>query len=644
MTSIINKDTTPAHLFYILELDFSRDLFPDPLGGQWFTLATWTKEVRRSERGVEDVVSLQSFLLAPGAFANIYDRLEAIGNVIGGLGQPMGSITHEGEQKTYKYAPFHEFEIAFTSATAEPLVFARFTTSSTDLFINPDLWLFLELEEKTPSSGIWWDPKRGVEALRQRTTDGDNLEIVEIRITYLLKYLQARQLSLVIGHYRHLHLFNPSPNTIDLFTEGDVTLGCREQGTKAMVRSSRLQADFAYQDPLLRRRLDLWFEIKPPKIDVDDPWTEQPPFDPYVFTMPTRFGPVAPARWTHFHSSDGRTFEGEVCDFMTRIYFRQEVLTKYEGTAGFSIADDGSVSCHQYWSLSRSTARLGNELLTTAIGDFAEGVPFEEWPHWKQYAVDPPSSETVAALGQEQTVAAAVNSVVEVLTDLNAAFAVMSASLGATIPDLPWDGSIDSLAGRQLKWVYPIGVNDDEFLKRGTLASTLVLDALRPVSLRKFLGVFGDKLHLNDEKPPRPLGSRNLLQRVTLIAVLIEKLKPDVATIPMLVQQAEGKSRASERDLQVELEGYHRLVRDEFSPLAFLYDLRMHGGLAHHPNMTEAAAAAVRLGLPDKTWYRADYLRLLNLIADGIRRISGHLWNGAQTMSECNRQPLQMNL
>jgi len=81
-----------------------------------------------------------------------------------------------------------------------------------------------------------------------------------------------------------------------------------------------------------------------------------------------------------------------------------------------------------------------------------------------------------------------------------------------------------------------------------------------------------------------------------------------------------------------------RLVRDEFSPLAFLYDLRVHGGLAHHPNMTEAAAAAVRLGLPVKTWYRADYLRLLNLIADGIRRISGHLWNGAQTMSECNRQ------
>lgn len=66
---------------------------------------------------------------------------------------------------------------------------------------------------------------------------------------------------------------------------------------------------------------------------------------------------------------------------MDRVYFRQEVLTKYEGASGFEVGDDGSVSCHNYWGLVRSTARLGNELLATAIGDFAEGVPFEEWLH-----------------------------------------------------------------------------------------------------------------------------------------------------------------------------------------------------------------------------------------------------------------------
>src|SRR5260370_33557855 len=95
----------------------------------------------------------------------------------------------------------------------------------------------------------------------------------------------------------------------------------------------------------------------------------------------------------------------------------------------------------------------------------------------------------------------------------------------------------------------------------------------------------------------------------------------------MLVVQAEGKSKAREPDLQAELERSFRRVRDDFAPLAFLYDLRTHSGLPHPPNMPEAAAAAVKLGLPDKNWHRADYLRLLKLIRDSVDRISGHLWN-----------------
>jgi len=66
---------------------------------------------------------------------------------------------------------------------------------------------------------------------------------------------------------------------------------------------------------------------------------------------------------------------------------------KYQGSSGFNIMDDGSVRYLGYWGLDRSTSRIGNELLSTYIGDFAEGVPFEEWPHWKQYAVEPPSLE-----------------------------------------------------------------------------------------------------------------------------------------------------------------------------------------------------------------------------------------------------------
>jgi hypothetical protein len=634
VAAIINRNDAPSHLFNIPELDFSGDLFAERLGGPWFRLGAWTISRRRDERGVEDVVSRQSLLLASEYFAEVFDKLESIGNVIGNLGKPGSSVLYGGEEKEYKYTPFHRFEFPFASAVGEPLVFVHSSTSGIQLIINPDLWLFFELEEKTQGNGIWWwDPRRGVDALIQRVLDQGNLGVAEIRVDYLRKYLQARQMSLLVGHYRHLHLFDPSHSTIGAFVEEDVNLGSSEQGTKVIVQNWGFRQDIPSTPPFLQRRLHLWFEIRPQEIDVDDPWADQPSFDPYTFTLPTRVGPVAPARWKHFRHTEGRTFEGESCDFMSRVCFRQEVLTKYEGASGFDVGDNGSVSCQHYWGLVRSTARVGNELLTTAIGDFAEGVPFEEWPHWKQYAVEPPSPETAKALMQEQSVPDAVNFLVKALNTLNAAFAAMAVSFGVAIREPLWRGSLDSLAGRQLKWVYLATADDDEFLKRSTLVSTLVIESLVGASLRKLLSAMSRNLHMNDENPPRPLGSLKLLQRLTLIAVLIESFQPDIAGIPMLVRQAEGKAKhAGEPDLQAELEISHRRVRDECAPLAFLYDLRNSGGLPHAPNKAGAAAAAAQLGLPEENWHRTDYLGLLKRIAESVYQIIRHLDRATQVI------------
>jgi len=625
VAAIIDRNDAPSHLSSIPELDFSRDLFAERLSGPWFRLGAWTITPHRDERGVEDVISRQSILLGSECFENIFDKLESIGNIIGDLGKPVASVIHSGGQKEYRYAPFHRFEFLFASEVGEPLVFVRHTTTSVQLCINPDLWLFFGLEERSHGCGIWSDPRRGVDVLQQRVVDQGNLEVVEIRVKYLLNYLQARQMSLVIGHYRHLHLFDPLQTTIETFVKADVILGSAEQGAKAILQNWGLRQGIAASTPFLQRRLHLWFEIRPPEIDVNDPWAEQPSFDPYTFTLPTHVGPVAPARWKGFQHIEDRTFEGGLCDFMDRVYFRQEVLTKYEGSSGFEVADDGSVSCHHYWGLVRSTARFGNELLSTAIGDFAEGVPFEEWPHWQQYAVEPPSTETVEVLRQEQSVPEAVNSLVKALHTLNAAYTGLAASLSVgALPPL-WHGSLDSLAGHQLKWVYTSTADDDEFLKRATLISTLVIEALQPASLRKLLSSLGGNLHLNDENPPRPLGSRNLLQRLTLIAVLIENFQVAIGGIPILMRRAESKAtNEREPDLQSELEKSYQHVRTEFAPLAFLYDLRTYGGLAHTPNKARTATAAAQLGLPERNWRRIDYLRLLGLVVESIQQVSKH--------------------
>ncbi len=391
MTAIFNRYDAPAHLFNVPQLDFSNDLFAERLAGPWFRLGVWTVAHPRDERNVEEEVFRQSLLLSPQGFAEVFAKLESIGNVIGHLGEPGGSVFNRDGNEEYHYSPFHQFEFPFTRVVGEPLVFVHSDTSNIHLFINPDLWLFLELEEKAPGSGIWWDPKRGVDALQRRVIDQGNLKVVEIRTDYLLKYLRARQMSLVVGHYRQLLFFDPTQESVEAFVKEDLTLGSPEQGIKAILQNWGLRQDVPSRR-FLQRRLHLWFEIKPPEINIDDPWSEQPSFDLYTFTLPTRSGPVAPARWRSHQDNEGHTYESNICDFMDRIYFRQEVLTKYEGASGFDVKDDGSVSCY-HWGLVRSTSRLGNELLSTAIGDFAEGVPFEEWPHWKQYAVEPPSLE-----------------------------------------------------------------------------------------------------------------------------------------------------------------------------------------------------------------------------------------------------------
>ena len=511
---------------------------------------------------------------------------------------------------------------------------ALYGSKGARLFVNPDLWMFFELEEQTAGSGIWKDPKLGKEVLIQHQIDKGNLEVVEIRPDYLLKYLQARQNSLVIGHYRHLHFYDPPQAAIDAFNEEDIVLGSRNLGAKAIFQNWGLRNDIPGTAPFLQRRLHLWFEIKPPDINVEDPLAKEPPFDPYAFTFPTSVGSVAPARWSSLLESDEHKFKGKTCDFMDRIYFQQEVLLKYERLGGFKVADDGSVSCQHYWGLTRSTTRLGNELLSTAIGDFAQGVPFEEWPHWKQYSVEPPNPKTAKSLQQEGTIPEVVNSLVNELSKLNYTFSNVMRLFGVNAQELLWGGTLDSLAGRQLKGVYPADSDDDEFLKRATLLSTLVIEEFKPDLLRKVICSVGNNLHLNDETPPRPFGSRNLVQRLVLICVLIDKFRPEPSSIPILIQQAEGKEEnINDPELQNELKAVNREVRDSISPLAFLYDLRTHGGLAHAFNRARISKAANYLGLPKENWHRKDYLHLLKLATSSIQQINEKMENITRMMT-----------
>jgi hypothetical protein len=619
-------DNAPSHLFSIAELDHSKALSSRLYDGVWFRLATWTHGYTHDSLGIETTISRQSSLLAPNSFAEVFPHLDSIGDVLFNMGRPSGSIRNTTGEEVYSYLPFYKVEIGNDLASGEPLVFSLENSSDRRLFINPDITLFFDLRENKPGSGIWWDPRSSTEAMIHGKSD-DEIEYVDIRSNFLRRYLSARQMSLVVGHYCHKHYYNPSYEAVKSFVAGDIILGSAKEQAKAVFQNWGLRKDVGRE--FLQRRLHLWFEIKPSPIDIKDPWAEDPPFDIYQFTFPTCHGPVAPGRWAgaKFKSDSNDKFSGNTCDFMHRIFFRQEALSRYETTSGYIVEDDGSIRCQHYWALNRSVMRHGNDLLSTAIGDFAEGVPLSEWEHWQRYAAPPPNIDTLQLIQEERTICVAINELLEELTWLNRAFNSFGSALSAIDTKPLWEGSSDGLACRQLKWNYPSGTNEDEFVKRATLTSTLVIEGFKPDALRKILNLIGKDLHLSKDNPPKSLGSRKLLERINVISIIISKLKPQHSEIAILLHQAEmGHINQEHLDLDEELRGIWLQSRTDFSPLAFLYDLRNFGGIAHLPDIKKFSAATSQLGLPEKNWQRQDFIFLIELVCSSIKAARSNLF------------------
>lgn len=615
---IFTKEQLPPDWGSIPELDVSDELTSLRAPSPWFVLGEYLRDDRRD--GFERIRQRQTVLVSVRSFQQLFDSLNYVGNVFSDLGQSSGVVSYYQSNKDYSYTPFHEFEFRGTATDGEPMCFLRETSTALELSINPDIIFYLGLEERVRGSGTWTDPRTGAEVIlhveaRPKTS-------VRIRTEYLLRYLRARQRCLLVGVFERCLYRNPDREAVAAFEASELTMGSAEGGAKALVFSTGPQKMLSL-DPFIRRELHLWFQLEPPALDVDHAFDDPPTFDVCSLTFPTRSGLVAPARFRAHGIESGRPLAGGTCDFMDRIYFRQDVLSRYEGTDGFTVDDDGSVTCGHYWSLSRSTQRIGNDLLCTAIGDFAEGVPFEEWPHWKLYSVDPPSHPYVKAIASETTVIEAVNGVLNSLERFASVFSRFATALSTTPDDTVWNGSEHGLAGRQLKRFYPPNASEDEFLKRATLASTLVIEGLNARALRQVAREIGPDFHLGGDG--RPLGSRRLLERITLAACIIESMQPKANAVAELAFLAEGRGKG-DAEIEDELSRIRDSVRSGMAPLAFLYDLRIHGGVAHAPNIAEARTAAENLGLSTERWSRPEFVSMLRRVEDSVRYVSRALF------------------
>ena len=78
----------------------------------------------------------------------------------------------------------------------------------------------------------------------------------------------------------------------------------------------------------------------------------------------------------------------EIDGFLDPVYFKEEVLKKYEGDRNYKIGDDGTVQFGGEWGTFRGFYRDAGIICGT-LGDLGECFPDEELKHWKLYNVHP---------------------------------------------------------------------------------------------------------------------------------------------------------------------------------------------------------------------------------------------------------------
>lgn len=81
----------------------------------------------------------------------------------------------------------------------------------------------------------------------------------------------------------------------------------------------------------------------------------------------------------------------EMGGFLELVYFKEDVLKKYESHKDFKIGDNGTVLFGNKWGLFRGVYRVAKGYIAANLGDLGEGLPTKELEHWKKYNVKPSS-------------------------------------------------------------------------------------------------------------------------------------------------------------------------------------------------------------------------------------------------------------
>lgn len=580
--------------------------------GDWTLLASldldayeWEDRVRQEHMRIsalcreEDLVALDAALGRGGEFGHL------------GVGQHPGPT----------------YDCLIGDVVVEPLAHRFAVWPGRPLHLNPGLPAMLNLRGRQPAENevVYFDERLAQDVVRMIFEAGPRrLTTIRIRTPALRRFLADREQALVTYHFHQVLLrrFQPDERAQHEEIEG-ITLGHLTDGLKTTIQNwakPPSSPDEAY----LQRRVHRWMVLRPRRVDRSN-WKGRHAhvdFDVAAFTLPTRHGKLAPGRFAEL-DLDHDTFAGawpvdDPPEFMTPVFFDQAVLQRFEQDANYTVDDQGGIHCGCHWGLTRSTRRVGNKWIRSAIGDFAQGVPLEEWPYFQRFAVAFPDRSAMEEADQEVPIPEAVNQLLRTLDSLVRVGDCLAGRLSVEVSPVWERKGVDAIAVMK-RWMAEF-VDKRIVAERVTALSCVVLDGLcRHALMTLCEGVCG----MRASAQFREHGSRKWLEHLAGIFALardLGTLDPGELAVPARVGLGWVTPLPEEEELAAERRRVVRGAREALAPIAVVYDLRTGGGVAH-PESHQWENGMRSLGINNFNLGRRTYLGLLSRVQCAVQSI-----------------------
>lgn len=543
-------------------------------------------------------------------------KVSSILKLVGSSGGIFHHIGHPELWKRPSGESGYEVESRFDTAVGEieAFVVEREDPTGFITFVpRQDFVMFYSLFDRAEGPNrIYEDHMRGVSDVVKFERD-EMLSKIRIMKSYVLDYLFVRKKALLIGYYFGT-VMPAKGNVPDDFWK-KIKYDIDDGKASMLIAKRNILGD------KLIAQLDMFKVILPPNqktlgnfgILADAP----------KITLKTSRGPVEMKKAVGIGH--------DAYDFLSVAYFDSRVLKRYEDDKRYRIDDNGGVHYAGVWGIFRGIWRLGDEFIATRVGNVAEGLPYEEWSHWKQNNVDPPSIEEIRELQKIKPIQQLLNVLVSEVESFGKKQLFFMARQGIEVnePLFKFQSSEqkDEII-KELKKTFTRMATRSEFLNRAVELYKLLIDSLNGRLLASLVDSYDSTAKFDEQGHLK--GSLKLLlislefqtiDRMCRVSGLAEEeIESKVVEYYSILQQS--YIQATDDFLFYEIQRRVKRLREAFHVLFVLYDLRSKAGGAHLGTDREFKRAMNFLGSPGTP---VDFLQVYRTLVNRLTQFFGEV-------------------